>query len=111
LEQINQDYVRTVLAKGGSMRRAVWGHAVRNAMIPMATGFGEIIMVMFAGSVLIERVFDIQGMGLLSYDALLSRDYSVFMAILALTSLFALLGRILSDVSYMLIDPRISFKK
>jgi microcin C transport system permease protein len=111
LEQINQDYVRTVLAKGGSMRRAVWGHAVRNALIPIATGFGEIIMVMFAGSVLIERVFDIKGMGLLSYDALLSRDYSVFMAILALTSLFALLGRILSDVSYLIIDPRINFKK
>jgi len=111
LEQINQDYVRTVLAKGCSLRRAVWGHAVRNALIPIATGFGQIMMVFFAGSVLIERVFDIRGMGLLSYDALLTRDYSVFMAILALTSIFGLLGRILADVSYMIIDPRISFKK
>jgi microcin C transport system permease protein len=111
LEQINQDYVRTVLAKGCSMRRAVWKHAVRNSLIPIATGFGEIIMIFFAGSVLIERVFNIRGMGLLSYEAVLSRDYSVFMAILGLTALLGLLGRILSDISYMIIDPRITFKK
>jgi microcin C transport system permease protein len=109
LEQIGQDYVRTVLAKGGTMKRAIWGHAFRNALIPIATGFGGILTVMFAGSVLIEKVFNIPGMGLLSLDAIVTRDYMVFMGILAITSLLGLLGRILSDFCYVLIDPRINF--
>ena len=109
LEQIGQDYIRTVLAKGGTMRRAIWGHAFRNALIPIATGFGEILTVMFAGSVLIEKVFDIPGIGLLSLDAIVGRDYMVFMGILAITALLGLLGRILSDFCYVLIDPRINF--
>ncbi|MEM1443979.1 MAG: ABC transporter permease subunit, partial [Verrucomicrobiota bacterium] len=65
LDQISQDYVRTVLAKGGTMRRAIWGHALRNALIPIVTGIGGILTIMFAGSVLIERVFSINGIGLL----------------------------------------------
>ena len=109
LEQISQDYVRTVLAKGGSLRRAVWGHAFRNALIPVATGFGGVLTVMFAGSVLIEKVFEIPGMGLLSLEAIMSRDYMLFMGILGLTALLGLLGRILSDFCYVLIDPRITF--
>ena len=108
LEQINQDYVRTVLAKGCSMRRAVWGHAVRNALIPIVTGLGNIIPAMLAGSILIERVFEIPGMGMLSYDAILSRDYPVFMGLLAISSILTLIGRIISDVMYMMVDPRIS---
>lgn len=111
MDQIAQDYVRTVLAKGGSLRRAIWGHALRNAMIPIATGFGGILTVMFAGSVLIERVFEIPGMGLLSLEAIVNRDYMLFMGILALTALLGLLGRILSDFAYVLIDPRIHFQK
>jgi microcin C transport system permease protein len=110
LEQIGQDYIRTVLAKGGSMRRAVWGHAFRNALIPVATGFGGILTIMFAGSVLIEKVFEIPGMGRLSLEAIVSRDYMVFMGILAVTSVLGLLGRLLSDACYLLIDPRIQFE-
>ena len=109
LEQISQDYVRTVLAKGATFQRAIWGHAFRNSLIPIATGFGSIFTLIFAGSVLIEKVFEIPGMGLLSLDAIVSRDYMVFMGILALTSLLALVGRIFSDVCYMFIDPRIHF--
>ena len=111
LEQISQDYVRTIVAKGGSMQRAVWRHALRNALVPIATGFGGILSIMFAGSVLIERVFNIPGMGLLSLEAIVSRDYMVFMGTLALTSILALLGRVLSDFCYVLIDPRISFSR
>jgi microcin C transport system permease protein len=110
MDQVGQDYVRTVLARGASMKRAVWGHALRNALIPVATGIGSILTLMFAGSVLIERVFDIPGMGLLSYQAILGRDYMTFMGILAMTSLLGLLGRIVSDISYMFIDPRIDFE-
>jgi microcin C transport system permease protein len=109
LEQIGQDYVRTVLAKGGSLRRAVWFHALRNALIPIATGFGGVLGILFAGSVLIEKVFEIPGMGLLSLDAIVGRDYMVFMGILAVTSVLGLLGRLLSDACYLLIDPRIQF--
>ena len=107
LEQIGQDYVRTVLAKGASLQRAVWFHALRNALIPIATGFGGVLGILFAGSVLIEKVFEIPGMGLLSLDAIVGRDYMVFMGILAVTSVVGLLGRLLSDACYLLIDPRI----
>jgi len=110
LEQISSDYVRTVLAKGGSLRRAIWGHAFRNALIPIATGFGGILTVMFAGSVIIEQVFEIPGMGRLGLEVIVGRDYPVFMAILALTSILGLLGNILSDFCYVLIDPRINFQ-
>ncbi len=111
IEQISRDYVRTVVAKGGSFRRAVWGHAVRNSLIPIATGIGAILMVMFAGSVIIEQVFEIPGMGRLSLEAIVGRDYPVFMGILALTSILGLLGNILSDFLYVMIDPRINFQE
>lgn len=111
LDQIAQDYVRTVLAKGGTMRRAIWLHALRNALIPIVTGIGGILSIMFAGSVLIERVFSINGIGLLTLDAIVGRDYMIFMGTLALTAIVGLLGRILSDFCYVLVDPRINFGK
>ncbi len=111
IEQISKDYVRTVLAKGGSFNRAVWGHALRNSLIPIATGLGSILTVMFAGSVIIEQVFEIPGMGRLSLEAIVGRDYPVFMGILSLTSVLGLVGNILSDFLYVLIDPRITFQK
>jgi microcin C transport system permease protein len=111
LDQIGADYVRTVYAKGGSSARAIWGHALRNALIPIATGFGGIFTVMFAGSVIIERLFDIPGMGRLSLDAIFNRDYPVFMGGVVLTSFLGLLGNILSDFCYVLIDPRIDFER
>jgi len=111
LDQVGQDYVRTVLAKGGTYRRAIWGHALRNSLIPIATGFGRILTILFAGSVIIEQVFELPGMGRLSLEAIIGRDYAVFMGILALTSLLGLLGNVLSDLCYVIIDPRIHFRK
>lgn len=111
LDQIGKDYLRTVLAKGGSARRAIWGHALRNALIPIATGLGGILSVMFAGSVIIEQIFEIPGMGRLSLEAIVGRDYPVFMGILSLTSLLGLAGNIVSDFCYLLIDPRITFTR
>jgi len=111
LEQIGKDYIRTVLAKGGSFRRAIWGHALRNSLVPIATGFGAILTVMFAGSVIIETVFEIPGMGRLSLEAIVGRDYPVFMGILSLTAILGLVGNILSDFIYVLIDPRINFQQ
>ncbi len=111
LDQISSDYVRTVIAKGATRRRAIWGHAFRNALIPIATGLGPMIGVLFAGSIIIETIFEIPGMGRLSWDALIGRDYAVFLALLALTASFQLIGNLISDVLYMLIDPRIDFSK
>jgi len=109
LEQIGADYVRTALAKGASARRAIWGHAVRNALIPIATGFGSILGIFFAGSIIIETIFEIPGMGRLSLQAVSNRDYAVFMAMLSLTATLQLLGNLLSDFCYLLIDPRMHF--
>lgn len=111
LDQISADYVRTVIAKGASRRRAIWGHAFRNALIPIATGLGPMVGLLFAGSIIIETIFEIPGMGRLSWDALIGRDYAVFLALLALTSLFQLAGNLISDVLYMVIDPRIDFSR
>ncbi len=111
LDQISSDYVRTVLATGASFRRAVWHHAFRNALIPIATGVGGILTVFFAGSVIIETIFEIPGMGHLSLTALVRRDYAVFMALLSLTASLQLLGNLISDVCYMIIDPRIHFDR
>lgn len=110
LDQIQADYVRTALAKGCSLRRAIWAHAFRNALIPIATGFGGFLTLIFAGSVLIEQVFNIPGMGQLSLDAITSRDYNVFMGILIVQSFLSLVGNIVSDFAYVIIDPRITFE-
>ena len=109
LDQLSSDYIRTVPSKGATRRYAVWKHALRNALIPIATGFGGILTIMFAGSVVIEKVFEIPGMGLLSLEAIETRDYPVFMGILSLTSILGLLGQVLSDLCYVIIDPRIKF--
>ncbi len=109
LDQIASDYVRTVIAKGATRRRAIWAHAFRNALVPVATGFGSMIGILFAGSIIIETVFDIPGMGRLSWDALVGRDYAVFLSLLSLTAVFQLVGNLISDTLYMLIDPRIDF--
>jgi microcin C transport system permease protein len=107
LEEARKDYIRTALAKGLGPTTVTWKHGLRNALIPLATGMGEIFVVMFAGSLLIERVFDIDGMGLLFYNSIVGRDYNVVMGIIILISFFTMLGRLFSDVLYVVIDPRI----
>lgn len=109
MENISADYVRTAVAKGVSFRRAVWGHAFRNAFIPLASSLGGVFCTVVSGSILIERVFDIQGFGLLSFQALMDKDYSLVMGTLLLTSVLIILGNLLSDILVALIDPRIKF--
>lgn len=110
LEQLTQDYVLTAFAKGLTGRVVVYKHALRNSLIPLATGFGHFLSIILAGSFLIEKVFNIDGMGLLGYTAIVDRDYPVVLGILVISSLLSLLGNILSDVCYILIDPRIDFR-
>lgn len=109
MENLSADYVRTAVAKGVSFRRAVWRHAFRNSFIPIASGLGGVIGGVVAGSILIERVFDIQGFGMLSYQALLDKDYSLIMGTLLLTSVLIIVGNLLSDLLVAFIDPRIRF--
>ncbi|MBF0432969.1 MAG: ABC transporter permease subunit [Fibrobacteria bacterium] len=109
LEEIRKEYIRTALVKGSSFKTAIWRHALRNALIPIATRLSEIFTLMFAGALLIEKVFDIDGMGLLVYNSIINRDYNVVMGIILLTSVLTLMGRLFSDIMYVVIDPRIKF--
>jgi microcin C transport system permease protein len=109
LDEMGKDYMRTAVVKGSTFKRAVWRHAFRNALIPLATRAGEIFTIMFAGSILIERVFDIDGMGLLVYNSMVNRDYNVVMGVILLSSMMAMFGRLFSDVLYVVVDPRIRF--
>jgi microcin C transport system permease protein len=110
MENLGQDYVRTAFAKGLSERRVIFVHALRNSLIPIATGLGNVISLVLAGSFLIERVFNIDGMGYLGYTSILQRDYPVALGILVISSLLLLLGNILSDMIYVIVDPRIRFR-
>jgi microcin C transport system permease protein len=110
LENLGQDYVRTAFAKGLDERRVIFVHALRNSLIPLATGLGHVFSLILAGSFLIERVFNIDGMGYLGYTSILQRDYPVALGILVIGSLLMLVGNILSDMIYAAVDPRIRFK-
>jgi microcin C transport system permease protein len=109
LEEIRKDYVRTARAKGLSEGVTIYKHVLRNALVPVATGFGHILSIFFAGSLLLEQIFGLDGLGLLGYESVLARDYNVIMGLLVIESLLFLLGNILSDITYVLIDPRIDF--
>lgn len=111
IEQIKQDYVRSALARGVTQRTAILKHALRNALLPLATGFGGILTLAFAGSIVIERIFNLDGIGRLSYEASLQRDYPILMASITITAILGLLGQLLSDLLLRVIDPRIDFSK
>ena len=110
MENLGQDYVRTAFAKGLNEKRVIFKHALRNSLIPLATGLGHVFSLILAGSFLIERVFNIDGMGYLGYTSILQRDYPVALGILVISSGLMLIGNILSDVIYVMIDPRIRFQ-
>ncbi|WP_331340959.1 ABC transporter permease subunit [Bdellovibrio sp.] len=110
LDIIKSDFVRTARAKGLSERVVVFKHALRNALIPIATGLGGYLGAFLAGSLIIEQMFNLDGMGLLSYQSVLARDYNVIMGITFISSMLLMLGRIVSDIIYVIVDPRIDFK-
>ncbi|NOX35308.1 MAG: ABC transporter permease subunit [Deltaproteobacteria bacterium] len=110
MDNLSSDYVRTAIAKGLSFKKAVLNHAMRNSLIPIATSFGNNISIILMGSFLIEKVFNINGMGLLGYESILDRDYPVVMGILVISSLLFMVGNILSDICVAIVDPRVRFK-
>lgn len=110
MENLAADYVRTAVAKGVSFRQAVFRHALRNSLIPVATTFGQNITLLVSGSFLIETIFDIDGFGLLGFRAVLEVDFNVVMGTVMLGSFLLLFGNIISDILVALIDPRIRFE-
>ena len=86
IENLSQDYVKTAFAKGLSEKRVIFYHALRNSLIPIATGIGSFLGLILAGSMLVEKVFNIQGMGLLAFNSIINRDYPVTMGILVISS-------------------------
>ena len=109
LEVIEQDYIRTARAKGLPERVVILRHALRNSLLPILTLLASILPLLIGGSIIVEVVFDIPGMGRLAFEALTLREYDVIMATTLLSALMTVLGILLSDVAYALVDPRIRY--
>lgn len=112
LDEIGKQYVLTARAKGLTEKRVLYGHVFRNAMLIVIAGFpGVLLGIFFSGSMLIEVIFSLDGLGLLGYEAAISRDYPVVFGTLYIFSLMGLVLKIVSDLTYTLVDPRIDFEK
>ncbi|WP_219217463.1 microcin C ABC transporter permease YejB [Variovorax boronicumulans] len=110
LEEIRKQYVLTARAKGLSERAVLWKHVFRNALIPIITGFpAAFIGAFFTGALLIETLFSLDGLGLLSYESVIRRDYPVFLGTLYIFTLIGLLTKLISDLCYVWVDPRVKF--
>jgi microcin C transport system permease protein len=110
LEEIRKQYVLTARAKGLPEKRVLYRHVMRNALIPLVTGFpAAFIGAFFTGSLLIETLFSLDGLGLLSYEAVIRRDYPVVLGTLYLFTLIGLVTKLISDLCYLWVDPRVKF--
>lgn len=110
LDEIGKQYVVTARAKGLTDNRVLYGHVFRNAMLIVVAGFPSAFLgIFFAGSMLIEVIFSLDGLGLLGFESIVNRDYPVVFGTLFIFSLFGLVAKLLSDLMYTLIDPRIDF--
>ena len=110
LEEIRKQYVLTARAKGLTERQVLWKHVFRNALIPIVTGFpAAFIGAFFTGALLIETLFSLDGLGLLSYESVIRRDYPVVLGTLFLFTLIGLITKLISDLTYVWVDPRVKF--
>jgi len=110
IDEINKLYVVTARAKGLSENRVLYSHVFKNAIIPILTGFPtQFVSAFFTGSILIETIFSLDGIGLLSYEAIIQRDYPVVMGTLFIFTLIGLLTKLFTDIMYVYVDPRIKF--
>jgi len=111
LDEINKQYVLTARAKGLTQNRILYGHVFRNAMLIVIAGFpSTLVNMLFTGSLLIEVIFSLDGLGLLGFQATLDRDYPVIFGTLYIFSLIGLVLNLISDLTYQLVDPRIDFE-
>ncbi len=109
LEVLGQDYIRTARAKGLHEKLVIWKHAFRNSLIPIITLLASIFPGMISGSVILESIFSIPGMGFLSYGAMIARDYPVIIAVFTIGAVLTLIGILVADILYAVVDPRISY--
>ena len=107
LDEITQDYVRTAIAKGATKRRVLYGHVLRNAMIPMITLVGLSLPTLVGGALLVEQIFNIHGIGVLTISAALSNDFGVVLGTTLLTAIVTVIGSLVADISYAALDPRV----
>ncbi|MCH7949646.1 MAG: ABC transporter permease [Candidatus Dadabacteria bacterium] len=110
LEVLREDFVRTATAKGLPRHIVIFKHALRNALIPIITILAGLLPAMIGGSVIIESIFSIPGIGQLGFESVLSRDYPVIMGIATISAVLTLIGILIADLIYVLVDPRISFE-
>jgi peptide/nickel transport system permease protein len=109
LEVIRQDYIRTARAKGLSERKVIFKHAWRNALIPIITLLAYVFVILVEGSLVVENIFSWPGMGQLAVRSLSERDYPVVMAIVLLSAALILVGTLLADILYAVVDPRVRY--
>ena len=110
LDEVNKQYVVTAKAKGASELRVLYGHVFRNAMLIIIAGFpAALLSILFTGSVLIEVIFSLKGIGLLGFEAIMTRDYPIVFGTLFAFTLLGLVAQLITDITYMLVDPRIDF--
>ncbi len=110
LENLSQDYIRTAFAKGLREKRVIWIHAMRNSIIPLASRIGFIVALFLASSYLIELVFNIDGLGMLTFRAILARDFPIVFGFAVISVIIQLVGTMLSDLALSVVNPRIRFK-
>jgi peptide/nickel transport system permease protein len=110
LEALGQDYIRTARAKGLTDKQVNWKHAFRNALFPIITVFGSVFPAVIGGSVILETIFTIPGMGSETVNAIQDNNYPMIIAVLTITSVLTLIGFLVSDILYAVVDPRISYK-
>jgi peptide/nickel transport system permease protein len=110
LEVIRQDYIRTAEAKGAGKARVVLVHALRNGLFPIITLFASLLPFLIGGSVIIETIFEIPGMGRYAFEGVLRREYDVVMATLTLSAVLTLFGILVADIMYVLVNPRVTFE-
>ncbi len=112
LEEMKKQYVTTARAKGLSQNTVLFKHVLKNSLIPLITGFPiGFLSMFFTGSLLLEQIFTLDGLGLLSYQAVIQRDYPIVLGSLFVFTLIALIGQLLTDISYVIVDRRISFEE
>ena len=109
-EVIRQDYIRTARAKGAGPKRVLFRHAFRNTLIPLVTMIGLELPVLLSGSVILEQIFSWPGMGKLFFESIRERDYPTIMGLLLVFSILTLIGQLLADILYAIVDPRVSYK-
>ena len=110
LDALNQDYVRTARAKGVSTRRVIFKHALRNALIPVVTYVGPMVAYILVGSMVVENIFTIGGLGTAFVTSITNCDYTMIMATTIFLAVLMVIANLLTDIAYKIIDPRITFE-